>query len=375
MNVLGTVELMKTKVTYLLLGILLVPPFALRSQVLDAIDVHLTIREKSGEEILPMPNAQLMISDIGKVQTNQEGSYLFTYPVRNTVDPAISISLLSEEHKVLKPLDGSLQLDPTKESMFIELLVVNMTEEDPEFQKRIRELERRISTLQSKNKLTHNQLNALNNVLLDTIMYFEANREMLEQQIADYEQLSEEQQGEISDLKRQISDLENQVNQLTNDLELALEEHYAKQNEYYTDLSSSLLAYLRKAKDVRDHLPNLITYYNAGSFENYDKDIKGYNKVWEDLEDTRLALIEGIDHYWENDEVSHDVEEMLEYLTISIHQNQMYTVIKQINNELSKRKYRKAQKIADLSHEHITVNIRSLEKQINRTLSVLRNNI
>ncbi len=345
------------------------------AQVLDAIDVHINIREKTADQTEALAEAKLEISDVGQVQTDKDGSYSFTYPVRNEVDPVIAISLLSDKHKMLKPIDGSVQLDATKEEMFIEFLVVNMNEENPAFKRRIADLEKKMTRLKSKNSLTLRQLNALNSTLIDTILYFEANREALENQIADYETLTEDQRAEIETLRSSVGNLEAQVDQLTIELENALEEKYLRQNEYFKNISSNLLAYLRKAKDLRDHLPFIADYYNSSGYENFGKDIEGYNKIWEEIDNNRLSYLEGVGRYWEAKKVENELAEVFSFLVKGIHQNQILSVINEINQELHKRKPRKAQKIATFSHEDMTVNIRALEKQINRTLAQMRRSI
>ena len=166
------------------------------------------------------------------------------------------------------------------------------------------------------------------------------------------------------------------MDQLTSDLEIALEEKYLRQNEYFSNVSSNLMAYLRKAKDLRDHLPFIADYFNSpAGYEHFDKDIRAYNKIWENFDDNRMAYLEGVGRYWENQRTEKDLEEVFNFLVKGIHQNQILTVIRNINQELHKQKPRKAQKIATLSHEDMTVNIRALEKQINRTLSLMRRSI
>lgn len=345
-------------------------------QVVNTIDIHLNIQEKVGKQISPMSDATLSISDIGEIKTDSDGKYKFTYPVRNDVEPKIAISLKSEEHQMLKPLDGSFELDTTQQELFVEFLVVNMAEESPEFKKRIEELEGRVRALRNKNQLTLTQLNALNQTLLDTIIFFEQNRQELESKIADYESLTSQQQSEISQLRGQITTLEDQVDQLTRDLEVALEEQYLRQNEQFREISSNLLAYLRKAKDIRDHMPYISSYYSSPSgYQNYDKDIRGYNEVYESFDDNRLSYLEGVDRYWEDKTLSRKLEETFSFLSKSIHQSQILTVVRDINTELHRQKPRKAQKIATISHDDMVVNIRALEKQVNRILTQMRKSI
>lgn len=354
---------------------LILPKFSY-TQVLDAIDIHVNIKEKIAGDVKVLPNAKLLISDVGEVNTDNEGSYDFIYPVRNAVDPAISISLLSENHKMLKPIDGSIELDPTRQEMYIDFLVVNMESESPEFKKRIAELEKRVGRLKSKNALTSQQLNALNSTLLDTILFFEANRMELESQIANLEELTEAQQTEISTLRSQVSALEDQVDNLTIELEQALEEKYLRQNQYFKDVSASLLNYLRKTKDLRDHLPFIKSYFNSpGGFQSFDEDIRAYNKIYEEFDGNHLSYLEGITRYWENPKIGGEVEEVFEFLAKGIHQAQVLNVMHDINGQLHKQNPGKAQKIANLAHDDLSVNVQALEKKINRALTQLRKNI
>lgn len=356
--------------------ILLSSPVSVFCQVLDAIDIHLNIHQKVGDKIISLPNARMTISDLGEITTDQEGKYSFTYPVRNDVDPSIAISLISDQHKLLKPLDGSLELDTTREEMFIDFLVVNLEDETPQFKERIAELEKKMAGLQHRNNLTKQQLNALNTTLLDTILYFEANRRRLEEEIAQYEDLTEEQRQEISQLKGKVDELNLEVDRLTGDLEKALEERYLRQNENFRNISSSLLNYLRKAKDLRDHLPFIKSYFNSpGGFQSFDQDIRGYNKTWETFDANRLSYLEGVERYWENPAIASELEEVFDYLVNGIHQTQVLNVMRDINEQLHKQNPGKAQKIATLAYDDMSVNVLALEKRINRVLHTLRNNI
>ncbi len=355
--------------------ILLFLPIVSFSQVLDYIDIHLKIVEKVAENNQPLANAKLNISDYGEVLTDAQGQYTFPYAIRQNVDPKVSIALFSDGHKMLKPLDGSIELDTTREEMFIELLVVNMTEESEAFKKRISKLESQITRLKSKNELTQRQLNDINNKLLDTILYFETVKQELESQIADYENLTEEQQREIRAQNDKIAELENQIDDLSLELEAALEERYLRKNQYFKDISSNLLGYLRKAKDLRDHLPFINTYFSVRSFANYERDIKGYNEQYEKFDDNQLDYLEGVRHYWENRKLTKDVEELFDFLSKGIHYSQIFRVTSDVMAEVAKQKPKKAQKIATEAHEDLAVNLLMFEKNINRVLSDLKRNL
>lgn len=345
------------------------------SQVLDFIDIHLNIREKVGEDTKALPNAKLKISDIGPTDTDAEGNVNFRYAVRNNVDPEISISLISDQHKLLKPLDGSVVVDPSREEMFIDLVVVNMAEESEAFKKRINELESRINSLKRKNAYTKQQLNKMNAILLDTILYFENIRSQLEEENYELENLSEEQKEIISRQQTSIDSLNNQVSELTFRLTEALEERYLRQNEYFKDISSNLTLYLSTAKDIKDHLPYIKTYYNSpGGFQGLDRDARRYEEVFLEIQNREQDFLEGVGRYWENPPIQKELEDVFNLLLKGIHLNQIRPVVNGVFDELRRQRPAKAQKIATNAHEDITINILDLEKRINRILVKLRNN-
>lgn len=354
-----------------LLAVLFFLPITAFSQVLDHIDIRLVIREKSGNQILPLPNAKLKISDEGEVLTDLQGRYNFTYPVRNNVDPEISIALLSDKHKVLKPIDNSIELDASREEMTIELLVVNMAEENPEFQKRIRDLENRISRLQSRNELTKQQLNALQSKLVDTLLFFEANRLELEAQIAGLKSASDSVKAENKALLERLAGLEQEVGSLTVRLEEALEERYLRQNEHFKVISKNLLEYLQRLKDIRDELP-FVKQYLSGGHESYNQRIKQYGDIFTVINTEHEGYLEAVERYWENQMVSKELEKILAFLLESVHLKLILPTFTQINTELKKQKPNSAQKIATANQEVIEANIKVLEKDVNRILKQMR---
>ena len=362
---------------YPIIGLILLflPSFSFTQVVeKDFIDIHLTIREKVGNETAVLPNAKLKISDLGDVSTDGNGQYVYTYAVQEDRDPEISISLLSGKHKLLKPLDGSIVVDPTQEKLYIDFLVVNMAEESLEFQKRMNELDGKIATLQRKNQLTKQQLSRLNNTLLDTILYFEAVRNDLEMQIESAEALNEEQKSALEAQQTEIARLSEKVNSLTQELTEALEAKYLRQNEYFKDISSNLVGFVRSAKDLEEHLPHIKTYYSANDFRSMDRDVRLYEEHFVEISDRHQEYLEGVDRYWENPDITKELEDVFDLLMKGIHLNQIRPVVNDIFDQISKGKPNKAQKMAESSHVNIALNIRNLEKKINRILIELRNN-
>ena len=56
---------MKKILLDLLCLLLFITPIGASSQVLDAIDIHLSIRQKVGENLISLPDTKLNISDVG----------------------------------------------------------------------------------------------------------------------------------------------------------------------------------------------------------------------------------------------------------------------------------------------------------------------
>jgi len=346
---------------------------SMEAQVLDFIDIHLTILEKNGSETKVMSNAELMISDQGKVQTDMNGSFQYTYPVRNAVEPEISIQLLSEKHKMLKPLDGAILIDPTREKMFIEFVVVNMDNASESFKRKISTLEKQVNALRQKNELTRKQVSNLNTTLLDTILYYEAVRSSMEYRIDDLEALTDDQQQTIMTQRQRIDSLEEQVTRLSADLSQALEERYLRQNEYFKAISTNFAQYIRSVNDVTEHLGFIKTYSSSGDFRSLDRDLRLYEEAFVAISDQHQDHISGVSRYWNNPKTAKELEAIYELLLKGIHLNQVRPTFNEIIDHIQKQKPGKAQKLATKSRQDIVLNIRDLEMQINQILIKLRN--
>lgn len=360
---------------------LLLPTFA-STQVIDQIDIHLSIMERIGDEQKALPNATLVIPDQGQVQTDEKGKFNFKYAVRNNVDPELKITLQSDRHKLLKPLDGAIQLDASREEMYIEFLVVNMSKESPAFRKRIRDLEKRIRTLQSKNRLTSRQLNAVNNLLVDTLIHFEKNRQDLESKIGELsealgtaEDVNEKQKQELEKAKATIAELEERITDLTAQVEAAKEEQFLRQNEHFSQIYGNLIEYFQRAKDIRDLLPYIKQEINSGSLANFANSIDKYNKVYTKLNTNSENYLLAVDRYWDKAELSQELDEIMKLIIKGIHAKQILPVITNIRIEINRQRANKAQKMANEFFYELDKSIKELEQEANSTLRSLRRNI
>ena len=359
-----------------ILMILFLIPITVAAQVLDYINVRLTIQEKVGHTTEPLANAKLNISDLGEVATDDAGEKFFTYPIQNTVDPKISISLLSNEHKTLKPLDANIAIDTTRDEMVIEMLVVNMANENETFRQRIVDLERRMEVLKKKNQLTEQQLAAISQQLIDTIFYYEGIKQEMMAKIENLENVTEEQQSIIEAQNQRILELENQVYDLTDKLTQALEEKYLRQKEYFDKVTRALRSYVRKAQDLKNHLPFIESYFiSPTGLENYSNDINAYNAIYEEIDNERANYLEGVENYWDNKGVSRNLEEVFDLALKGIHLDQMLPTLTGIYGEFTKQRPKKAKKIAEEHYETMSMNLNGLEQKINRIEMKMRNDL
>ena len=356
----------------LLLSVLLLPKFG-EAQVLDYMDIRLKIIEKVGTGTQPLPNTTLNVTDVGEVTTDDEGNVAFPYAIRNNVDPELSISLISGDQRIIKPLDASIALDTTREEVYIEFLVVNMADQSAQFKKRIRDLERDVSSLRAKNQLTKRQLNALHNQLIDTILHFETIREKLELEIEGYEALTEEQAQELEAKNQEIEDLNYQIDDLTDQLREALAEKYHQKKIHYDDITSLLANYIRKAKDMKDHLAWVKHYVAGRGTENYFKSLNAYNEVFQEMDDKRSGHIASVANYWEkNPRVARELEDLYNFTVKSIHGQIILPIFNELLDEFAKQRPKKAEKLAMEAQEPLEVNLRDLERRINRVEKGLR---
>ena len=346
--------------------LLLLLPILSYAQVLDFIDVRLVLLEKVENTTRALPKAKLSVSDQGEMRiTNDQGICSFTYSVRKNVDTEISVSLISEEHKMLKPINGVLPLDTSREEMLVELLVVNLFEESPEFKERIQNLEAGIARLQSENKLTGRQLNAINNTVADTLIYFEAERKKLEnereklnEQRDNYQKSAEEQKKEIEAQKTKMTRLQERVDRLAIEIEELLEERYLRQNEYFKGISRNLKEYVQRAKDIRDELE----YFSPGNYRGYTSRLNFYQNVFAELNTKHPDYTQGVEKYWETETLSRELEEVFGFLLKIIHHKLIAPTVSEINTEIRKQRHAKAQKIAKTRRQSVADNLEVLEK-------------
>ena len=354
----------------------LLAPFCSKAQVLDYMDIRLKIIEKVGTGTQPLPNTTLNVSDVGEVTTDDDGNVAFPYAIRNNVDPELSISLISGAQRIIKPLDASIELDTTREEVYIEFLVVNMANENAQFKKRIRDLERDVSSLRAKNQLTKRQMNALHNQLIDTIMHYETIREKLELEIEGYEALTEEQKQELDAKNQEIEDLNFQIDDLTDQLKEALAEKYHQKKIHYDNITSLLANYVRKAKDMKDHLPWVKHYVAGRGQENYFAALNEYNETIKELIEKRSAHVASVANYWEKTPaVARDLEDLYNYTVKSIHAQIMMPIFNELIDEFAKQRPKKAEKLALEAREPLEVNLRDLERRINRVEKGLRRSL
>ena len=301
------------------------------------------------------------------------GTYKYAFPVENQEAPEISISLLSDKHKVLKPLDGDIQVDPTCNEMFIEFVVINMAEETQAFKQKIVGLEQQVNSLKSKNELSKQQLSKLYNTLVDTVLHFEAIRTSMEYQMDHLQDMTEEQRSLIQQQQLRIDSLEEKVYGLSIELTTALEKKYLRQNQYFKAMSENFSKYIRAANDVTEHLGFIKTYFNSGDFRSLDRDLRLYEEAFVAISDSHQEQLSGVDRYWGNPQLTKELESIFDLLIKGMHLNQLRPTLNDVIDQIQKQKPGKAQKMATEATEDIVFNLRDLEKRINRVLIQLRN--
>ena len=113
---------MRPLLVKLILTLLL--PITIFGQETPEIEVELTIQQKVRDQITTFPHAELMISNIGKIKTDEQGRYFFNYPVEDPErDPLVGIQVLSDMHQLLQPLDGAVELNVSEDKVKLEFLI------------------------------------------------------------------------------------------------------------------------------------------------------------------------------------------------------------------------------------------------------------
>ncbi len=364
---------MKALIGYLLCFGVLVTGQSLMAQIPDVIiDVEGQILVQNEEAREALAGVEIFVENKA-FKTDQEGKFNCKIPYSSD---NLELDISPGEYRILKPLEGKLNLSPQITVLKLKMLVVSEGA-SPDLIKKAEELEQRLLQSEKEHNLTKQQLARMNEVLIDTLAHFDQQRKEYLSSIEQLTKENEEFAEQIKEYEEKLAYLENQVGELTEKLYVAMEDKFLRQQDYFNKISADVKEYLLRAKDVHDLLPRVRDYYtmnyNPKQEEPYRQTIKEYEKIFLQVNNHSQEYLEAIDHYWEMPQVSDKMEQLFETKINQIHSAGIKPALDRVNKSLTPTyNPKKAGKIGENEAISLYPQLRDLENEINESLVLLR---
>lgn len=368
--------------------LLLLPITAIFAQydTLKLVDIDGRILEQLNGRVQHLPNTKLRVKGVGKFVTDETGVFAFKMPILdfNRFDTQIEIQISVEGYDIISPLDGIIEIDTADYQMTLDLMVVG-DDLSTEYRQQLANLDSRLRRLKSDNAMSVGRLNALNDSLLNNIKRGEYQRQELENTIANLNndlanaaagndamkiQLEEKQSALVA-LAEQISDLNQKVME-------ARQEKYLRQEKHLRAITADLKDYLIRAKDVHELLEHVEEYFpargNPEYVKSYNTSLTEYNRILAKLNEEQKGYIQNVGSYWSAPAVAAQLDETFQILFNQLHFPKLQPALSEVNSYLRKRKAKKADQVAHAAFHDMYPIILNLEKSINKTTMMLKNN-
>ena len=345
----------------------------IQAQIPEAIQVDGWIMLKEGDSEKGLAGVELWVRHEkgapSKKVTDAKGYFSFKTPKNQN---SIRIDIPPNEFAFLDPRDGHVILNPNI-SLEVKITVVSK-EKDEKLYQEIKSLTRKLGGL----KLDNKRLNAMYDVLRDSMMDMRQQGIQLSNQVAELEEKlgrsrerNEVQQKELESLKDRLAEREKENQSLREALFVALEEKYLRQQSIYNQISEDLMEYLVRVKDMRDQSNYLPNYYKSDNYNPYFRVVKAYVSSFEHIKKNHKALLEGVNRYWENPALHQRLAQLYDFLLIGLHEKKLMPSFNELNQEIRQRRIKRIKQMGQSIEASLSPDIYDLEKMIAHVLDAL----
>ncbi len=242
-----------------------------------------------------------------------------------------------------------------------------------------------VKRLQAENQLLRQELDRLRREGRLRDAQLDSLRRAVEDSITTFENRAARAAGLYRDSLRrteaEAAALRAEVQKLTQELEQV----FIRRNkaETYGLISTELLAYVDRLKDVRDLLPGVRdAFLHPRAAEQFNATLQRYNTARNTLHDNHESRLGSVKLYWRDEPLADDLEEVYDLALEQIHRRLVLPmndeIIGQMQAAATGRKARvsatkKARKAADRAHAALAYPIEDLEKKIREVTLQLKN--
>ncbi|MDH4091952.1 MAG: hypothetical protein OEV74_20730 [Cyclobacteriaceae bacterium] len=305
----------------------------------------------------------LVFSPSDTVRTDASGNYEIRLP---DFGMPIKVAILPSDYDIVVPPKGEIHfenLQPSKLSITCNIMVMG-DQINEELMQQINSLNKNIRELQKKNNLSERKVLALQNTMMDTLLY--------------YQQIQASLENKLDLQNKEILQLRDSIKIIFKKYYEALDEKFLRQQEDFTSVSEKLNTYISRAADLRDWMPKIKLCFERGdAAQNYSRLIKDYNQVRDKINAEHEKDISSVNHYWTNPETAKQLQETYNYLLNEVHDNTFLLWIGKINEYFAAvpAKPNQAQKVADAAQVLMKQKVAELEKQSEIIIELMRDQI
>jgi hypothetical protein len=357
--------------------------FFAQGDIIAVLEIHGRILERTDKIRKGIPDLQINIEE-HQLATNQEGRFSVKIPIyqKNRSKTSLKMGVQSPDYQIIHPLDGLMEIDTASYSLSIEVFVCGK-KFDWDARQKIVEQQDQIRKLKNKHGLSQRRLNALNQLMLDTILHYENQRLAQQEEIVLLEDKLKSSKDENSELQKQLETIKESLRislieneKITAQLFEAKEERYLRQQEYFEKISTAFNDYLTRVNDMRNLLPTVKDYFKNGAYTQlYNSTIEKYEPAYLQINNPKNDLLQGVEHNWDSEEVRKSVEQTFDFLIQQVHHQHIKVRFTEINDHLANRRVNKAKQLANATHEELAPLILQAEKAIKASIDLLEKNI
>jgi hypothetical protein len=347
----------------------------------SVIEIQGRVLQHGTQHTTPLSNIEVWVNNKAYI-SDKSGNFSLKIPFS---EERIKLNIQPNGYRILKPFKGEILLDPAVTVFQLEIFVIQQNA-DEALVKTVSSLESKLAQSQRNYHFNQRQLNRINEILLDTLVFFDKQQQAFIEEIEDLHAELELSRASVNELEQRLHAVESklaasqqQVDLLSTQLYTALEEKYLRQQDAFDQISTALNDYLLRLKDINDVMISLNDYfpvnYSPSGSASYNAAVEAYNEVFSLLNGKKDDFLLSVDHYWESRNISEELATTFNFLFDDIHQTKLLPALTEINSNLRQQKRKAAINMGTQAAQMIKPQINHLEIAIKKSLLLIKNNI
>lgn len=349
--------------SFILLSVLFITNLSVAQLPSGIIDINGSVFGEVDGKKVGVARILLLFSPSDTIRTDINGRYEVRLP---DFGKPIKVAILPSDYNIVVPPRGEIHfenLSPSKLTITCNIMVMG-DKINEELVQQINSLNKNIRELQKKNNLSERKVLALQNTMMDTLLYYQRVQASLENKV-------DLQSQEILELKDSIKVIFKMYYE-------ALDEKFLRQQQAFISVSEKLNTYISRAADLSDYMPYIKLCFERGeAAQNYSRLIKEYNQIRDKINAEHSEDISLVKHYWANPGTAMQLEQTYKYLLKETHDDTFLLWIGKLYEYFAATppKANQAQKVADSAQALMNQKLEELKRQSEIIIELMRDQI